>query len=115
MIAQSGERYKAAMARALARAQAEGTQALYHVGQWYASSTSRQGHWHKVHPQAGSCECQAGRRGLPCKHLAAVGQSRPVGIDGNIMEWARTRLSRAERSSRCRRDCRVGKLWSRGP
>lgn len=64
----------ASMERAAARAREEGTRAVYDAGVWYASSTSRPGHFYRVDVAAGTCECQASGRGLYCKHLAAVAE-----------------------------------------
>jgi len=41
--------------------------------EWITSSSSQPGKRHKVN---GSCDCEAARRGLVCKHLAAVVSAR---------------------------------------
>lgn len=76
MVATAREAVKPdAEERALARAREEHTHVYRHVsGQWGASSTSRRGviYWLKD----GRCPCEAGQRGLTCKHVAAINSAK---------------------------------------
>lgn len=73
MVAQLIPTRQNAMERALARAFADGNVATYSLaGKWLVSSTSRPGTWHTVDAERQTCDCEAGQRGLVCKHLALV-------------------------------------------
>ena len=58
---------------ALERAAGQGVIVKNEGGNWYASSVSHRGQWHRVND---SCDCDAGRRGMHCKHVAAVEAAR---------------------------------------
>ncbi len=64
---------EAAFNRALVRAKADKIQVSTVAGAWFASSASRPGLRHLVN---GSCDCEAGQRGIMCKHVAAVVKAR---------------------------------------
>ena len=117
MVTQTPIREKAAdvHARALARARAENTQALWSYGAWYASSTSRPNHWHRV--GLVSCECEASAHARYCKHLAAVAdaQRQPCehcGTRGDVVrEWIRIHEGRHEYQTHCRDRAQCWARW----
>jgi hypothetical protein len=108
MLAQATQPRQSAISRALARAVEGGTEVYWHHGEWYASSSSQPGHWYKVDPVAGACECLAGQRGVYCKHLAAVfaARSQPCPhcqhVGDVVIEWARIYDTCHKYVARCR-------------
>ncbi len=78
--------------RAFERARAEGVKVYRMDGEWYATSVSHKGQRHHVNA---SCDCEAARRGLLCKHIAAV-------------LAARIRLGELARCETCGRVAEVG-------